>query len=657
MEKENKGLVIKQGKDMPLGVSFQNNCFNFAVSMPGSSSCNLVLYNKGETDPAEVIPMEASALGVFSVAVQLPRKFGYTGYEYLYQVGEKLVCDPYAVKISGREVFGEEPKCVRAEVVALEENAGADYKRHTFSDLVLYKLHVRGFTKGNGSGVRKKGTYAGLTEKIPYLKELGINAVLLMPVVEFDELEEKHKNRGSQVIGVPARTYIGQTVEKTAKKEKAKAEEAKKNQLTEEKPEVKVNYWGYTSSAFYFAPKAAYAANPVKACAEFRQMVDKLHEAGIDVYLEMMFNGEVSQSFMLDCLRYWVKVYGVDGFHINEQQLQAGLVAGDAYLQKAAFLVSEVPEWLTNKYPDRLLEYRDSFCMEMRRFLKSDEGMVPALTHYMKNRRCEAGRIHYLADHNGFTLADLYSYDVRHNEANGENGRDGAEINFSWNCGEEGPTKSKKVQTLRYRMMKNALALTLLSQGTPMLLAGDEFGRTKQGNNNAYCQDNDISWLDWSLLKKNKELAAFVKMLLKLRKEHPLFTMERELRETDFIGCGWPEISVHGTSPWQVDYSSYNRLTAYLYCGSYVRRADYTFDDSFYVMFNMHWEKHEFELPELEKQGWQIVFDTGAGKCLKKEDAFDGKRMVLEPRSIVLLKSMPVEQPEKKEKKSQAKEK
>lgn len=372
-------------------------------------------------------------------------------------------------------------------------------------------------------------------------------------------------------------------------------------------------------------------------------MTDKLHEAGIDVYLEMMFDGQVSQSFMLDCLRYWVRVYGVDGFHISEQQIPICLAAGDAYLQNTAFMISEVPDWLKEKYPDRLLEYRENFCMEMRRYLKGDEGMVNALTHYMKERRCGAARIHYIADHNGFTLADLYSYDVRHNEANGENGRDGSDYNLSWNCGEEGSTRSKKVQTLRLRMMKNAMALTMLSQGTPMLLAGDEFGRTKQGNNNAYCQDNEVSWLDWSFARKNRELVEFVKELLKLRKDHPLFTMERELRETDFIGCGWPSISVHGVNPWQMDTSSYNRLAAYLYCGSYVRRADHTMEDSFYLICNMHWEKHEFKLPEMGGFCWKVVFDTAAGKQTNQAEENCGAHLELSPRSVVLLKSTPVE--------------
>ena len=637
MEKENKGFVTKQGKDMPLGVSFQNNMFNFAVSIPGSSSCNLVLFKKGETEPTEVIPMEASASGVFMVAVQIPKKAGYTDYEYLYQAGENCFCDPYAAKINGREKFGSEPEYVRAEVYAKSEEAMMPYKRHMLSELVLYKLHVRGFTMGSGSGVRKKGTYAGLTEKIPYLKELGVNAVLLLPVVEFDELESSHKNAVAPIIGEPARTYLGQD----------KAKEEKDKEETEEKTAVKVNYWGY-ADAYYFAPKTAYAANKEKSCQEFAQMVEKLHEAGIDVYLEMMFQGDVSQSFILDCLRYWVRNYGIDGFHINEQQLSVSLVAGDAYLRNTAFMVAEVPDWLKNKYPNRLLEYRENFCLEMRRYLKGDEGMVPALTYYMKERREQTARIHYITDHNGFTLADLYSYDVRHNEDNGENGKDGSEYNFGWNCGEEGPSKSKRIQALRLRMMKNALAVTLLSQGTPMLLAGDEFARSKQGNNNSYCQDNEISWLDWNLVRKNKDLLDFVKLLLKLRKEHPLFTMDRTLRETDFIGCGWPEISIHGVTPWHVDYSSYNRLAAYLYCGNYIRRKDHTYEDNFYIIFNMHWERRELELPKMEGVTWEVVFDTAAGKNLIREDAFDENSIEMEARSVVLLKSVPDAKEEKK---------
>lgn len=583
--------------------------------------------------PAEVIPMDASALGVFTVGVALPKRMGYTGYEYVYEADGVRVCDPYAMKINGRDCFGEPAAELRAEVFVPEE-AGmtATYRPHATEDLVLYQLHVRGFTKT--AAVKKKGTYAGLMEKIPYLKELGINAVLLLPVTEFDEREESSANGTKTVIGAPKRSYRGQ---------KLSGEEAGDEQ-------ARLNYWGYTKSAFYFAPKSSYAANPAKACEEFAALVKALHEAEIDVYLDMMFDGSCSMTYMCEALRHWVRVYGVDGFRISEGLLPLKLVAEDVYLQKTRFMATGVPDWLREKYPGRFLEYRDNFCMEMRRCLKGDEGMVPALLHYMKNRRPGVAEIHYITEHNGFTLADLYSYDVRHNEANGEHGADGTEYNASWNCGEEGTTKKQKVLALRKKMWKNAMVTTLLSQGTPMLLAGDEFLRTKRGNNNSYCQDNEISWLDWSLLKKNREFFEFVRELIAFRKSHPMFTMERELRETDFISCGWPEFSVHGTAPWQLDDSYYNRQAAFLYYGDYIRKSDRSFEDTYYIMYNMHWEKHEFELPHVENATWEILFST-ASKPVELSEKKDKRQCVeLEERSIVVLRTERKEQKKKREK-------
>ena len=625
-----KGFTVKQGTDMPLGLSYSNNCFWFAVSLPQADSCNLVLFKKGETMPAEVIPMDASAFGVFTVGVVLPKRQGYTGYEYLYETDGKTFCDPYAKKINGRDTFGEEAAYVRAEVY-VPERAGisSDYKRHASEDLILYKLHVRGFTKSANSGVKKKGTYAGLTEKIPYLKELGVNGVLLLPVTEFDEREEANKHNFRSVIGAPKRSYAGQE----------DAKDRKTAIKTDEVP-VKLNYWGYASSAYYFAPKASYAANPAKTNEEFAQMVQAFHTAGIDVYLEMMFDYNCAMTYMADCLRHWVATYGVDGFHISNGVLPVNLVAKDAYLQKTTFFVSDISDEIKEKYPGRFIEYRESFCMDMRRYLKGDEGLVPAFCHYMKNRRIGASRVHFMTDHNGFTLADLYSYDVRHNEANGERGLDGTEYNASWNCGEEGVTKKKKVLALRQKMFKNAMLTMLLSQGTPMLLAGDEFLRTKQGNNNAYCQDNEISWVDWALLKKNREFFEFTKNLITFRKEHPMFTLERTLKETDFISCGWPEVSEHGVNPWQVDPAAYNRLIALMYCGDYIRKSDRTYEDHFYLMYNMHWEEHEFELPKAKDVTWKVVFDSSEKSGMPEKGKKAVNSMLLEPRCILVLQGI-----------------
>ncbi len=650
---ETAGFSVKPGEDMPLGISEQCGWIQFTAAMWGKASCALLLYRTGEETPIAEFPMPQAAKGIFSLAVKFPKPEGRQKdrYEYLFRADDELVCDSYALQIAGRGSFATEPDYVRAcvRIPDKREDKHLRHRKHALDELILYKLHVRGFTMSPTSGVKHKGTYAGLAEKIPYLKELGINAVLLLPVTEFDELAEEHCFRNKKVFGMPEHCYAGQK------------EGAAPKGASEKK---KVNYWGYqTADTFYFAPKASYAAEPERAYEEFAAMTNAFHAAGIDVYLEMMFHESCTQSQMLDVLRYWVRTYGIDGFHINDSELPLSLAAGDAYLQDTVFLAAAVTEKLKNDYPGRLAEYRDSFCVDMRRYLKGDENLVPALYHYFKNCRMDAGSVYYITDHNGFTLKDLYSYDVRHNEANGENGRDGTEYNFSWNCGEEGITKKQKTEALRLKMMKNALAVLLLSRGIPMLLAGDEFARTKSGNNNSYCQDNEISWLDWSLLKKNKELHEYARQLIAFRKEHPMFWQERELRETDFLSCGYPEISLHGVSPWQVDASGYNRLAGILFCGNYVRRQDKAFEPHFYLMFNMHWESHTFELPMQEETRWQVLFDTGVKKGIgkrklseKQEEAAEaevGRTYRLQPRSIVVLcgtKKVSAPKPQKQKK-------
>lgn len=635
---ETAGFAAKPGEDMPLGISRQGGYVQFTAAMPGKTSCTLLLYQAGEEAPVAEFLMPQASKGIFSLAVKFPKneKNQNKSYEYLYRADDMPVCDSYALQIAGRSSFGEEPDYVRA-CVCIPEKRKEGHRKHALEALVLYKLHVRGYTMSATSGVKHKGTYLGLVEKLPYLKKLGINAVLLLPVTEFDELAEEHRFRNKKIFGMPEHRYAGQ----------------KEGAVTGSAAEKKrVNYWGYqTADTFYFAPKASYAAVPEHVCEEFAAMAAAFHAAGIDVYLEMMFHESCTQSQMLDVLRYWVRTYGIDGFHINDSELPLSLAAGDAYLQDTFFLASTVTEKLKNDYPGRLAEYRESFCMDMRRYLKGDENLVPALYHYFKNCRMDAGSVYYITDHNGFTLRDLYSYDVRHNEANGESGRDGTEYNFSWNCGEEGFTKKQKVEALRLKMMKNALTVLFLSRGIPMLLAGDEFARTKSGNNNSYCQDNEISWLDWSLLKKNKELSEYVRLLIALRKEHPMFWQERELRETDFLSCGYPEISLHGVAPWQIDTSGYNRLAGILFCGTYVRRQDRTFEPHFYLMFNMHWEPHTFELPMKEETRWQVLFDTAEKKGARKKKPTEqremdaetepaeeiGKTYRLQPRSIVVL--------------------
>ena len=289
--------------------------------------------------------------------------------------------------------------------------------------------------------------------------------------------------------------------------------------------------------------------------------------------------------------------------------------------------------------------------MDMRRFLKGDEGMLSALSYHIRHNPDHMGVINYMANVNGFTMMDMVSYNEKHNEDNGEDNQDGSDQNQSWNCGAEGPVRKKKVLSLRLRQLKNALLLLFLSQGTPLLLSGDEFGQTKQGNNNSYCQDNEISWLNWGLIRRNKDLFAFVKQVISFRKSHDLFHMVKEPRLMDYRGLGLPDLSYHGEKAWQPEFDRCSRQFGAFYCGDYSEDTEKT---SFYTAYNMHWEPHEFALPNLPKgRAWQMVFNTaedsvngfwpeGKGPVLK-----DQKKVMIGARAVCVFMENPEVLPEK----------
>ncbi|MCR5584684.1 MAG: glycogen debranching protein [Lachnospiraceae bacterium] len=524
--------------------------------------------------------MEKTKNGIFTTLVEKTPCF------YFFKADDKTVEDPYALEIGGRERFGKRNGTQETNVVKdlSRFNLGSENFKTDISDLVLYKLHVRNFTMDHSSGVKAPGTFKGVTEKIPYLKKLGITGILLMPVYEFDECL----------------------------------------------PGNELNLWGYGGvNTYFFAPKASYASENGKAAEEFADMVKKLHEAGISVFMEIMFGEGTSESLIAGCLRHWAVNYGIDGFRINDWQISVSCLVTDPYLSNCIFMVTDAEERLVNLHPGRILRYNDGFMNDMRRYIKGDEGFVPVLYDYMKNRTPSAG-VKYITDHDGFTLKDLYSYDIKHNEANGENGRDGKVLNYSWNCGEEGETKNRKVNKLRLKMMKNALLTTVLSGGVPMLLAGDEFGNSQKGNNNTWCQDNETGWVNWDRSTLSRELQKFVKELLELRKEHRLFHNPVSLSEFDKTGCGMPEISLHGETPWMIDYQPYNRLAGIYFCGAAGKDE---IDDDFYIIYNMHWEKHDFRIPSPEGEKFKLLISTDKDE---KPDCTGGK-VTLSPRTIMIL--------------------
>ncbi len=582
---------------MPLGVHrMGKRQWQFSVAMEHGKETSLELFRTGDKTCSYslVLGKEYLVGGVFSVILTLPQDIS----EYCYKTNGEKMLDPYAIQLTGREQFGEsnanrEVHCLITENIRhISEPLSVP-----FHELILYRLHVRGFTKHSSSKVKNPGTFKGIEEKIPYMKQLGINGVVLLPCYEFDERMDEEE------LGKYRSNFLDYTKPITEKQDK-------------EQEWPKINFWGYTKRANYFAPKASYAANPLQPISEMKQMVKKLHDNGIAVFMEMFFSEGTNQTLILECLRYWVRMFAIDGFKINTEVVNGTLIAQDPYLSRTKFLATY---WNTGEFYHQyekinekiLAEYNDGFMVDCRRFLKSDEGQVNGFVNRMRKNPSQQTVINYITNTNGFTLMDLVSYDIKHNEANGEQGMDGTEYNYSWNCGWEGPTRKKQIAQLRLRQIKNALSFLLLSQGVPMLLAGDEFGNTQKGNNNAYCQDNEIGWVTWNKRVMNQRILAFCKKLIALRKAHPVFSPKEELRGMDYIACGSPDISFHGTKPWYPDLSNYSRVIGIMLCGKYAPLTIRKSDKSFYMAFNMHWEAHRFELPVLPKgKKWKVIIDT-----------------------------------------------
>lgn len=568
-------------KAYPMGLTILPGGVHVNV-VAAAQSCSLLLFLEEGKKGAEPIripfPEDGRKGDVWEMTV---RGNDFSQYRYAVEIDGVPTPDPCGRLFCGWDTWGDNNQIrtlLKTPVCQPEFDWEGDCPlSYPYQDCVVYHTHVRGFTKHASSGVSEKGTFHGIIEKIPYLKELGITVLELMPVTEFQEIMMPQEIEG--------------------------------NPYGKSEPTGKINYWGY-GFAYLYAPKESYSKNK-DASLELKQLVKALHKAGIELVVELYFTGKEKPAMVLDVVHHWVREYHLDGIHLMGQA-PVWILADDPYLAKTKIWANSFEGLnLPSEGVRHLGECNDGFLTDMRRVLKGDEEQMNALI--FRNRRSpgEHGVINYIANANGFTLMDLVSYERKHNEANGENNQDGAEYNFSWNCGLEGPTRKKKLMELRKKQIKNALLLVFLSQGTPLLLAGDEFGNTQGGNNNAYCQDNDISWLNWSLQKSNRDIFDFVKHLIAFRKAHPVFHMETEPRVMDYLACGQPDISYHGVKTWCPEFENFRRQIGILYCGDYGIRKDGAPDDSFFVTYNMHWEPHEFALPNLAKgKKWYLAFDT-----------------------------------------------
>lgn len=463
-----------------------------------------------------------------------------------------------------------------------------------FNEVILYQLHVRGYTKHSSSGVRNKGTYKGLVEKIEYMKELGINAILLLPCYEFDEVQEE------------VYIYNGRPVPPD------KVKEFKTGGNTDDTSSyVKLNYWGYgAKDTYYLAPKTAYASDKNNPVNEFKNFVKAFHKEGIEVLMDIYFSPGTNLCLMTDCLRNWVLEYHIDGFRVNNDVMPALALVSDPVLSGVKMLASYWDDGLLqNRFGKFFAEYNEGFMNDARRFLKSDEGMTGSFAERFKRNPSNHCVINFITHVNGFTLMDLVSYDIKHNESNGEMNRDGTDYNYSWNCGAEGKSRKQTIIIKRMRQIRNAFLMLLLSQGTPMILAGDEFGNTQSGNNNAYCHDDSITWLNWRHSKRETEILNYVKKLISFRKKHPVLHHSESLPMYDNKGSGLPALSIHGTQAWRTDYSNYSRMLGFLLNGDYADNGSGSTDDIIYVIFNMYWESRTFDIPSLPagKNGIQLL--------------------------------------------------
>ena len=681
------GFPVRPGIYDLNGATPLQNGVNFTIHTCGGTSCELLLFHRAQEEPFAVLPFpEAYKIGdVYSMIVY---GLNIDEFEYAYRVDgpycpekgllfdkNKILLDPYAKAVAGQRTWGIRwDHTYHARVVKDRFDWGdMPQSKKELCDLIIYELHVRDFTHHPSSGVQHRGTFSGLMEKIPYLKELGINAVELMPIFEFYETMNSRTVDGKQLL----------------------------------------ECWGYNTVGF-FAPNSSYAAanEHNQEGTELKTLIKALHDNGIEVILDVVFNHTaegnekgntfsfkgfdnniyymltpdgnyynfsgcgttlncnhpVVQQLILECLRYWTINYRVDGFRfdlasilgrnedgspMNNPPLLRTL-ADDSILSNVK-LIAEAWDagglYQVGSFPasGRWAEWNGRYRDSLRSYLKGDSwnawdaawsisGSGDLYGGYYDNTHSNyAGYnscVNFLTCHDGFTLYDLYAYNDKHNEANGWNNTDGANDNRSWNCGAEGETDDPEVLSLRRRMIRNACAVLMCSRGTPMFLAGDEFGNTKFGNNNSYCQDNITSWLDWRMLEKNKDLFEFFKFMIAFRKKHPVIH-----KQLPTSVCGMDPIHTHNLNAEETDIPRDARTFCVSFAGYDKEKGK---DDLIYVAVNTFWEDVTITLPNLHGRGaWHLSVNTyGDGNghyCYPEgQEVRIDRSFVMRPRSVAV---------------------
>ncbi|MBQ7562527.1 MAG: hypothetical protein IJT16_00905 [Lachnospiraceae bacterium] len=610
---------IQKGVSYEFGaLAVKEGGINFCIAASGCRTLFLCIYDEKGSLLVRADLLKYHAFGnVYSVLV------GIDASRELYYTVEKdgkIFIDPYLKNVKRIRKWGEVRRKGHIDPATLLP-LGYDWEddrplKLDFSEVIAYELHVRGFTKDASSKVAHRGTFLGLVEKLDYIKDLGITQLVLLPAYFFYEFDAEYSLRYQDVI------Y---------------------NSDSSEKESARMNFWGF-KNANYFMPKPEYSSSN-DFVTEFKDMVKTFHKAGIEIVMRFYFPDSVNRNVVVSCLEYWVKEYHIDGFFLMGENLPMRLIASndvlfDTKIYYSYFNEGELPR--DNLNPRLAVCGRD-YMNVARRYLKSDEDMLNAFLKAQNENPALIHRINYITSYEGFTLNDLVSYDYKHNEPNGEGNRDGENYNYSWNCGAEGPSRKKQIQSLRMKQMKNILLMLLSARGVPMLLAGDEFMNSQSGNNNPYCQDNHISWLNWRDTSSSRELYEYVKGLIAFRKAHPIVHMLHEPKMLDSLSCGYPDLSYHAEQAWYPKLYNHIRHIGMMFCGKYAKRPDGKDDDFIYIAYNMHWESHEFALPKLPKGfKWEAELSSEAGGVQAVNAGLFEKQenVIVAQRSVLVLRSV-----------------
>lgn len=608
-----KNLTIKQGFRYPMGASFREDGVNLTVIVKRGRELYLCLYDRksGKKEERVLISPEFRSGKVYCFVVS---GIDFDKYSYAFYDGVKLFCDPYAVALCGCEKWGlHSPRALFPKKDSFDWE-GDIRPRFALKDIFLYTLHVRGFTKHASSKVKYKGCFEGIVEKIPYLNELGVNQIELLPAYDFNEVI-KHPEEKLQPIRLPAASKEAQELDTAVAKE------------LEARKKISINYWGFADSAFYFSPKLAYSGTG-NAAVSMKSLVKELHKAGIEIVMQFYFTHRTNPQFVIECIRYWVTEYHIDGVSLMGENIPVQSILSDPFLADTKLYMRDL-----NQAGDSEERYtalvQDGFMSDMRRFLKSDEDMLRSFAGHINNNPKEHGVINNITSYYGFTLSDLVSYDRKHNEDNGENNRDGSDYNFSWNCGFEGSTRKKHIRQLRKKQIFSALTFLYMSMGVPRIVAGDEFGNSQQGNNNAYCQDNKITWLDWRDAERNGDILSFVKNIIAFRKKYKIFQAQEPKTMMDIESTGYPDLSFHGEQAWYPHFESYSRSISCLYTAK---------DEFVLCIFNMYWLAEPFALPKLPKgKQWYKVMTSADGFYEEPVPVTEKEKILVPDRCCMIL--------------------